>query len=136
MDQVCYSTCPPTFYGNAYTGKCVASCPPGTFLEISTKKCVVCHSSCYTCQGLTSNDCLTCYPHASKVGSFGACSCDPGYYMIIYFSSCPSPLSCSYCNSCSSNCKTCSRTSYTCLSCYTNYFLDSVYAVKKKKVMN
>jgi hypothetical protein len=43
-------------------------------------ECKQCDISCKTCNGSTSNDCLSCYANASL--NAGACACDSGYSLV------------------------------------------------------
>ena len=39
---------------------CITTCPPGYFGDVTTSKCVACDSRCQTCNGAQVSNCLTC----------------------------------------------------------------------------
>ena len=80
-----------------------------------------CDSTCLTCNGPASNQCLTCYTYAT-LSSSNTCSCNNLYYATTTTNCVTSP--CTVCNSCYTGCLICTDgTSTSCTSCLTNYYL-------------
>ncbi|EAR90506.3 zinc finger lsd1 subclass family protein (macronuclear) [Tetrahymena thermophila SB210] len=101
------------------SNKCLINCPSNTFPNIQTNNniCQPCDSSCKTCDGPNSNNCLSCNAPQFFLQSTKTCvlSCNPNQYKNI---------SNQTCSSCDYSCSTCSGPSYTnCLSCSGNTFL-------------
>ncbi|ELP91872.1 protein serine/threonine kinase, putative, partial [Entamoeba invadens IP1] len=112
-------------------GECLL-CDNGFYLYIS--KCYSCDSSCKTCFGMASNNCLTCRPGlAVRYGTCYDCqitncfkcfydaqgykcnACYEGFYLKGY----------SVCASCNSLCHTCyGPTNGECNSCISNYYIS------------
>jgi hypothetical protein len=87
------------------TKTCVDECPTKSYQSnINSKFCTLCHSSCLTCDGITSIDCLSC---DTGIADFS-------YYFIAKKTCNPSCPEGSYsaggftCGICHSKCKTCS----------------------------
>ncbi|CAG9319085.1 unnamed protein product [Blepharisma stoltei] len=77
---------------------------------LSPKTCSSCHSSCATCSGGSSADCLTCTDSSvTPATSPGSCTCASNQYK-----SSSSPLACTNCDS---SCSTCAGSTIS--SCYT-----------------
>lgn len=100
------------------SGSCLANCPVGYYANNSTYTCDQCDSSCHTCFGLSSTQCLTCTT-GSWLSSNSSCisACPNGQYS-----------SNNICYPCPQMCATCSSTS-TCSSCQAvaglPYYLDA-----------
>ena len=75
-------TCYPNVYLDPVNNKCVYVCPPQTWRDSSTYTCSPCHSTCYTCSGSTSTNCLSCYPGKFLDPTTSSCisACPDGYY--------------------------------------------------------
>ena len=85
------------------------SCPPSQYLNSSNNSCLNCSSGCQTCNGLLSNNCLSC--NLPQYWSYFNCvtSCSSSQYLNSSNSSC---------TNCDSTCKTCSGpSSNNCLTC-------------------
>ncbi len=89
--------------------KCVAICPAGTFAL--GPLCVLCNALCTTCQGPSSNDCLSC-----KIGYLFNNQC---------ITTCPvgtTPVNFA-CVNCDPICATCLGLTSSCVTCAANAFL-------------
>jgi len=96
-DNLCYSSCPPRFFGNNYT-----------------KTCQICPYDCLTCDNF--KNCLSCDPTNDKRRLFNGtnrCLPLPGYYENYS----------QICLSCPSKCTMC-LSSQICSSCIDGYFLS------------
>lgn len=90
-------------------------CPSGYYPNDEGNGCSKCHSSCATCEGLSSTDCLTCkYPRRFYRGEcFLGCPTSTFYNETL-----------GECIDCHSSCLTCvSMGADGCTSCYENHFL-------------
>uniref|UniRef100_A0A3P9LYF2 Growth factor receptor domain-containing protein n=1 Tax=Oryzias latipes TaxID=8090 RepID=A0A3P9LYF2_ORYLA len=61
-------------------GSCVDDCPAGYFKEESGQKCEPCHTSCQTCVGKNSLQCLTCKAHLFREAKECVETCQFGHY--------------------------------------------------------
>lgn len=57
-------SCAGNLYFNSSANTCVYNCPDGSYSNTSDNTCSLCDSSCATCSGGVSSDCLLC-PSAS-----------------------------------------------------------------------
>ena len=83
-------TCIPQTYLNIIDSTCVArgECPTNAYADDITQQCIQCDSSCDTCNGPSSQDCLACNTDLGflekKSDSAGVCqmkSCSQGQYL-------------------------------------------------------
>ncbi|CAG9317242.1 unnamed protein product [Blepharisma stoltei] len=101
---ICYSSCPSGYVLLTGTTTC-AKCASNQF--ISSGSCVNCDSSCLTCSGSSSSQCLSCASGYTLVSGTCAANCQTGQYR-------DTPTTC---KTCDSSCYTCSGSSSTCISC-------------------
>lgn len=100
------------------SGACLATCPDGYYPKISTSTCEQCDSSCHTCFGSSTTQCLTC-TSGSWLSSNSSCisSCPKGQYSLN-----------NVCYPCIDRCAECSSAT-TCTKCQAvaglPYYLDS-----------
>jgi len=85
-------------------GQC--GCPDGQYAT-SSNTCAACSSSCLTCSGSSSGNCLSCPGNQTLTN--GACGCTAGYYLNTATLNCePCDSSCSQCSGPSANeCQSC-----------------------------
>ena len=99
------------------TGVC--TCGDGMFLDSAAGMCLACSSTCKTCSGPASTQCLQCSGGATL--SSGSCTCNNGLYF--------DPNS-GKCLSCNAGCQTCSGPERSqCLSCSAGSTLNNGYCV-------
>ncbi|KRX07476.1 Insulin-like growth factor binding protein, N-terminal [Pseudocohnilembus persalinus] len=100
---------------------CSTTCPNGLFQNDATNECDSCDSTCETCSGPASNECITCKssPQHYFMSSDSSCyeTCPDGYYS----SDITNPKSCEPCDI---SCATCTSNS-VCQSCNSGYFLTN-----------
>ena len=101
---------------------CESICPDGFFSQSSTNTCPQCDTSCKTCSGPLSTNCLTCLDGTFLLvngASFTCTQCPAGYWP---------DTSNNLCSSCDQNCKTCTDGSpFGCASCDpSKYFFDKI----------
>ena len=96
--------------------KCVLTCSPGFFGETTTNICDPCNSTCGTCNGPLSNNCLICdSPRYFKAG-YCVTDCGGGFY--------PIDTPTRQCNTCHPFCNTCNGDNINnCLSCIGSRYL-------------
>jgi cysteine-rich repeat protein len=117
-------------YFDLTTQMCLSSCNPYTYLNATDNSCHVClNPTCYTCNALNSNLCLTCATNFVVVSNSCICDTSGGYYLSINGQ-------CYSCSNLQSNCQICSyagnvslaysSTDFTCLTCNAaaGYFID------------
>ncbi|XP_017774307.1 PREDICTED: furin-like protease 2 [Nicrophorus vespilloides] len=96
-----------------YHNKCLASCPPDTY-ETEDYTCLPCHTSCETCSGSNSSQCITC--GAGRYWNEGRCVKD-----------CPAHRFADTrqreCVECPPGCSECNKT--TCISCLDDWQVNS-----------
>ncbi|KAL4493947.1 hypothetical protein ABPG72_021964 [Tetrahymena utriculariae] len=100
--------------------KCSSSCQTSEFQNTTNNQCTPCDSSCLTCSGSQSNQCLSCQSPRFFQASSSTCvlACNLNQYS----QTTPVPV----CQNCDSSCATCSGPANTnCLSCSGSNFLDS-----------
>ena len=94
---------------------CNLACPPIGYYVDTNNNCGLCDSTCSTCNGAATTNCLTCNPSGSTkyyMNSNTTCitSCPLGYYGDAN----------NDCKLCDSTCSTCDGSTATnCLTCYT-----------------
>ena len=94
------------FASATVTGTCI--CPTGTYLDQQPQMCLDCSSTCLTCSGPSSTQCLQCQSDTMLL-SDGSCVCSTGFYHATDVTTCLS---------CDSSCQTCSGPERSqCLSC-------------------
>lgn len=82
-----------------------------------------CHSTCKSCTGPSSNQCTSCYDHATLTIN-NECFCD-GEYFAVTQSDCTIET-CTVCTPCFPGCWSCTSTAYNaCTSCKTDYYFYS-----------
>jgi proprotein convertase subtilisin/kexin type 5 len=87
----------------------MTTCPTNSYSDTSNKECKECHSSCLTCNGSSSNKCLTCKMISGNQYYFNSnnntctATCTLNYYN--------APSSTFICDQCDVACRTCSDTS-------------------------
>jgi hypothetical protein len=94
--------------------RCLCSAP-STYFDPSSLTCVssTCHSTCLTCRGFASTDCVQCRPPATLT-AVGTCVCPPGFTLLASSGTC-TPIACH------PSCLTCnSPLSDACLTCPAN----------------
>ena len=101
---------------------CTSICPTtGGYFINSSGTCKLCNSTCLTCNGAASTNCLTCntsgaYPYFMNTNKTCISACPTnGYYN----------QKDSICYACSTNCTTCVNIATNCLSCPINFYLDT-----------
>ena len=97
-------------------GLCYTTCPVNYFGSNQTQLCLTCHSSCLTCDGPFSDDCL---------------SCPIGVVLIsrVCYTTCPNNTYSLACLACDSSCLTCSGASSTnCITCSSPLFYHLNYS--------
>ncbi|EWS74105.1 hypothetical protein TTHERM_000194618 (macronuclear) [Tetrahymena thermophila SB210] len=99
------------------THQCLLNCPPGFYNDASKNVCSPCNAQCYTCQGPSANECLTCEPPKMFLT---VNSCGPGC-AAGYFGNTANQV----CTPCQSPCQTCVNTATNCVTCVTNYYLQN-----------
>ncbi len=88
-----------------YTGLCYINCPVSLYGNNQTQLCLGCHSSCLTCNGPFSDNCLSCTVGVVLISN-------------ICYTTCPSNTYSSACSPCDSSCLTCNGPSTSnCLTC-------------------
>lgn len=91
---------------------CIAVCPPGYYGDTATAKCIACDQRCQTCTGALPNNCLTCSTGYLTTTKTINPSCEAN-----------APGTC--CVKCSiENCKECSEDN-TCSTCADTYQLEN-----------
>ena len=97
-----------------YTDVCVAACPNGSYQDSASVVnigtigiCSNCDSTCATCDGSTSSDCLSCNINHYLDGNSCVSSCPSTKYVDASFQ----------CSDCDANCLTCVVQSTNCLTC-------------------
>ncbi|EAR95046.2 TNFR/NGFR cysteine-rich region family protein (macronuclear) [Tetrahymena thermophila SB210] len=113
------SFCQGSLYLNQANNTCISVCPIGTYSNISVTLgniCSACHSSCTSCSGPNSNNCLSCSGTLYFDSSNNTCTsiCPDGTYQD----------SSSNCSQCNSTCATCEGSASFCKSCSGTLFLD------------
>lgn len=87
---------------NAGPAPCLSSCPGNTYRSQTNNLCIPCDSSCLTCAGSSSNDCLSC-----SIGMFltsaAPASCQSICSLGYFFNN-----NTSNCEACDSTCSSCS----------------------------
>ncbi|EAR81822.3 REJ domain protein, partial (macronuclear) [Tetrahymena thermophila SB210] len=130
-NQICLQ-CSSGFYYQQAINQCVSSCNSNQFVN-QQQQCQLCDNNCASCDGPSSNNCLSCNPgsyidtiqkictcHSTcktcdGLSSNNCLSCYPG----IYYN--PNTKSCN----CDSTCKTCDGpSSNNCLSCYPGIYYN------------
>ncbi|KAI4573512.1 hypothetical protein MJT46_004752 [Ovis ammon polii x Ovis aries] len=119
-DGQCLDECPEGTYFEKETKvckdtTCVQDCPEGYYADEDSHRCAPCHSSCRTCEGRHSMQCLSCQPGWFQLGQECLTQCREGYY---------AENSTGQCKRCSRSCKACQGPQPTdCLSCDPFFFL-------------
>uniref|UniRef100_A0A8C6ZU05 Proprotein convertase subtilisin/kexin type 5 n=1 Tax=Nothoprocta perdicaria TaxID=30464 RepID=A0A8C6ZU05_NOTPE len=94
---------------------CVETCPPGYFADSDEGLCSPCHSTCDTCSGKHSSQCLSCKPGWYRKGKGCVNQCPAGYF---------AQNSTKSCERCHKTCKECMGPQSTdCLFCDTYFYL-------------
>ena len=110
--NTCLKSCPSGYFVLGTTKQCVVSCP-NYYYQSSTTACTSCFTSCLTCSGPNTTQCVTC-PTGFTLTVTNTClvSCTPGLYPDAASNTCKScDTSCATCNSgSSSNCQSCTGT--------------------------
>lgn len=110
--NTCYKACPVGYFVLGTTNQCVVSCP-NYYYQSSTTACTSCFTSCLTCNGPNSTQCVTC-PSGYTLTVTNTClvSCTPGLYPDAASNTCKAcDTSCATCNGgASSNCQSCTGT--------------------------
>ena len=94
---------------------CTSACPTNGYYADASYTCQSCDSTCYTCNGTTINNCLTCnitgtYKYFMNGNKTCMSACPTGYYADASY----------ICQSCDSTCYTCNGANATnCLTCNT-----------------
>ena len=97
----------------------VCTCGDGMFLDLVAGMCLACSSTCKTCSGPASTQCLQCSSGATL--SSGSCICNVGLYFDQHTAECLS---------CDASCPICSGPERSqCLSCSAGQILDNGYCV-------
>ena len=115
----CQSLCPAPTWGIVSTNFCEDNCPAANFYQdTSDRVCKSCHSSCATCSGSASKDCLSCSGSLYLYGGQCLASCGTGKY---------GSTTDNTCKSCTSPCKDCTTPNEPTkgTSCSPNLFLKS-----------
>lgn len=100
-----------SFY-NPFDSLCYLNCPAGFYGSTEYSVCIQCDSSCLTCSGSTSSDCLSCQPLTYLV--YGSC-----------YSVCPAHTFSVSCQLCDDSCLNCTAgTATSCTSCNDFYMLQ------------
>ena len=110
-------TCGTGKYLLSVNNSCVSCNVDGYYIDTVAQACVACDSSCKTCSGAATTNCLSCDTGKYLLASNSSCvSCNAnGYYQ---------DTSTQTCKSCDTSCQTCTDSSATdCLSCYTGTYL-------------
>ncbi len=128
-------TCLSGNYYHMSNHSCLGRCPKGFFVDSTTFTCLKCYQTsdptttnrtCITCDGATSNSCLSCETSAFLLTSLKTCysSCPNGYYGNTSNNTC---MKCFQGSNTSEPCQTClGPLSTDCISCYSGiYFLPS-----------
>ncbi|KAL4507650.1 hypothetical protein ABPG73_012338 [Tetrahymena malaccensis] len=102
---------------NLDDGNCVALCSKQKFNNNGI--CQLCDSSCYSCKGPTSSDCLSCHKGFILQKSFGTCGlCEEGQFF---------NNSTKYCDYCDYTCLICTGQNKTeCLACQVGLQLSKI----------
>ncbi|XP_078412120.1 proprotein convertase subtilisin/kexin type 4-like isoform X2 [Cetorhinus maximus] len=69
--HLCLATCPPHYYNVSRTLKKTVN---GVLRNFTTDTCAPCHPSCYSCNGSSVNNCLTCPPFSNYDENRQSCS--------------------------------------------------------------
>ena len=104
-------------YMLAVNNSCVSCNINGYYQDTVTQTCEACDTSCKTCSGSASTNCLSCDTGKYLLAANNSCvSCDvDGYYQDTLAQTC---------NECDTSCQTCSGSAATnCLSCPTGKYL-------------
>jgi hypothetical protein len=103
---------------NAGNGECRSSstCPTGQYVvQLSPLICGACHTSCLTCYGGSSSQCVTCPQTGGYTFQNGYCisSCTSSQFYSTTLSQCqPCSLPCVTCVTSSTYCTSCNSTAY------------------------
>ena len=98
-------------------GFCNSNCTnPNTYLNSSTRQCDLCSTTCYTCIGPQSSNCISCVPPLQLY--LGNCMsvCPFGFYATSSYT----------CQPCNPNCADCSNSATNCTVCPQGVFLHTV----------
>jgi len=100
----------------AVSSSCLDTCPDGFYANDETLKCVACYTSCATCKGADSTECITCKPTLLYLEGSCLAACLNGYY---------ANTTNNTCLLCHTNCKTCagSAADNDCATCGNGLFL-------------
>ncbi|EAR88128.2 zinc finger lsd1 subclass family protein (macronuclear) [Tetrahymena thermophila SB210] len=114
-------SCQGSLYFNSVTKTCQSTCPDGTYPNSNGNVCSQCDTTCLTCNGGTSSNCLSCtFPsrYFQPLTSQCVTQCNTNQY-----AKSTSPPTC---QNCDPTCKTCSGTApNNCLSCSGNFYLST-----------
>ncbi|XP_032296891.1 proprotein convertase subtilisin/kexin type 4 isoform X2 [Coturnix japonica] len=71
--------CSGSFY--AHQGSCLSYCPPRSYGHTThtSRTCILCHHSCYTCQGSSANNCTSCPAAQAFDEHTHSCSAPQGF---------------------------------------------------------
>ncbi|KAM6289408.1 proprotein convertase subtilisin/kexin type 5-like [Aegotheles albertisi] len=117
---MCFEACPEgTYYEEATEDcqdtTCVETCPDGYYVDSDEGQCSPCHSTCVTCTGKRSSQCLSCKPGWYRQGKGCVNQCPAGYF---------AQNSTGSCERCHKGCKECMGPQPTdCLFCDTYFYL-------------
>ncbi|EAR86693.2 REJ domain protein (macronuclear) [Tetrahymena thermophila SB210] len=117
----CYSG----LYFSQATKQCVKFCNKNEFLNVQLQQCQLCNSSCATCDGKDSNNCLSCYPNTFLYSKNCVILCPNGFQSNLNSLKCDSCQNywSLQCNPCHPSCKQCDKSqilNQQCNTCYDN----------------
>uniref|UniRef100_A0A8D2MU68 Growth factor receptor domain-containing protein n=1 Tax=Zonotrichia albicollis TaxID=44394 RepID=A0A8D2MU68_ZONAL len=103
------------YNGMCFKATCVETCPDGYYADSTERQCSACHSTCDTCTGKHSSQCLSCKLGWYRQGKGCVTHCPAGYF---------AQNSTGSCERCHKSCKECTGPRATdCLSCNTYFYL-------------
>ncbi|EAR91543.2 REJ domain protein (macronuclear) [Tetrahymena thermophila SB210] len=116
-------SCNSGLYYQQTTKECVKSCNKNQFPDLVLQQCQLCDSTCATCDGKDSNNCLSCYPNIFLYNKTCVSICPNGLQSNITTFTCDSCQNywSLQCNPCNPSCKLCDQPyslNGNCQSCY------------------
>ncbi|KAL4493949.1 hypothetical protein ABPG72_021966 [Tetrahymena utriculariae] len=102
----CFQCSQPRFF-QKITNSCEKACNKNQYSDISDSTCKYCDSSCLSCSGPSTNQCISCQGQTFLYQNQCISKCPDGYYQ---------DISNNKCSQCNSSCKTC-NSAYSCSSC-------------------
>ena len=117
VNATCVNQCPISFWGAISNFTCLLDCGNGNYGDPADRKCKTCSPSCYSCDGGTSSNCLSCQNSLYLQSGQCVAQCSSNYFFDSLSGSCML---------CDSSCLTCNgATNTNCLSCSSSFILTN-----------